>query len=97
MTLVEAIVILAIIATLLGLILPLFAGVASSVKRHHAVTSAEREAGVERDQAAEPPAACTLVTVSHEGHWWIRCLSSGHFNHHPDCPCTKRRREASDR
>jgi hypothetical protein len=27
-----------------------------------------------------------LVTVTHEGHWWV--VADHYFVHHPNCPCT---------
>lgn len=39
-----------------------------------------------------PPSTIQMVTVQHEGHWWILCREA--FTHHPDCPCRGRKAES---
>lgn len=69
-TVVELLVVLAIIASLCGLLVPAFVA-----------------AGGRRDAELEPPATIQMVTVQHDGHWWVLCREN--FTHHPDCPCRR--------
>jgi len=46
------------------------------------------------DMPDGPPVTIRMATVQHDGHWWIYTHGeSRFFVHHPDCPCTKRRRD----
>jgi prepilin-type N-terminal cleavage/methylation domain-containing protein len=77
-TLVEALVVLAIIATLVAMLTPAFMA---------AMDNAEGR------EPHEPPESIWLSTVKHDGHWFVVkgencCL------HHPDCPCRTRTAEA---
>lgn len=38
-----------------------------------------------RRQGDAPPTTVQMVTVQHDGHWWILCREC--CTHHPDCPC----------
>ena len=46
------------------------------------------------DVDAEPPATTQMVTVQHDGHWWV--LRRQTFAHHPDCPCRGTKAEAEE-
>lgn len=74
-TLVEALVVLAIIGVLLILVIAAF--------------DARRLEGAISGKRTEPPPgglfAWHLTTVQYEGHWII--ASEGALLHHPDCPC----------
>lgn len=72
-TLIELVVVLAIAATVFGLLVAAF-------RRQHV---APGEA---------PPTTIQMVTVQHDGHWWVLCRDT--FAHHPDCPCRGRTAEA---
>lgn len=37
------------------------------------------------DAERSPPVTIQMVTVQHDGHWWILCRDTA--IHHPDCPC----------
>ena len=90
-TLDEGLVVLAIIATLIGLLAQAF--FAASGKR--------AENGLP-DAAASPPETSLLNTVRHDGHLWVmgRSFEGGyhatHFVHHPDCPCKGRQAESGE-
>lgn len=77
-TLVECLVVLAILATLCGLLVPAFMAATGS--------------RTQPDVGVEPPATIQMVTVQHDGHWWVLCRET--FAHHPDCPCRSRTAEA---
>ena len=77
-TLVEVLVVLAIIATLVALLAPAFMAATDIAARQ---------------ESHEPPESIWLSTVKHDGHWFVVkgedcCL------HHPDCPCRTRTAEA---
>jgi prepilin-type N-terminal cleavage/methylation domain-containing protein len=72
-TLVEVLTVLAILATLVGLLIP-----AVMAAKDHA---ARVEAG-----EPEPPASVWMQTVQHDRHWFIT-RGEGFFLHHPNCPC----------
>lgn len=78
-TLVEALVVLAITCTVIGLLAP-------------AITLALVGSGaVEANK--EPPDSRVLFTEKHDGHLWV-LRASGHFVHHPSCQCSARTAEA---
>jgi hypothetical protein len=82
-TLVEALVALAIIATMIGLLLP--------------ALLAARDAAVRRGGPVEPPKTWLLQTVKHDDHLWVISAAAASvpvtFCHHPDCPCLTRKPE----
>ena len=78
-TLVEALVVLAILATLVGLLAPAFMAAMDN--------AASRE-----PQSHEPPESIWLSTVKHDGHWFV-CKGENCCLHHPDCPCRDRTAE----
>ena len=45
---------------------------------------------------AGPPRTMLLQNIEHDGHSWVAAVYCGiqitALEHHPDCPCTKRRR-----
>jgi hypothetical protein len=45
---------------------------------------------------AGPPRTMLLENIEHDGHSWVAAVYCGiqitALEHHPDCPCTKRRR-----
>jgi hypothetical protein len=45
---------------------------------------------------ARPPRTMLLQNIEHDGHSWVAAVYCGlqitALEHHPDCPCTKRRR-----
>ena len=79
-TLVEALVVLAIVCTLIALLIPAVARVFDHGSRAAAVVT------------GEPAVSWSLYTVQHDGHWFI--LGNRVGFHHPDCPCRKRQAEA---
>jgi len=83
-TLVEAIVVLAIIGTLVALLWPAF--------------TAARAAASRNGEPAEPPTTWLLQTVKHDDHLWVISSAAATvpviFCHHPDCPCHSRTAEA---
>ena len=79
-TLVEALVVLAIVCTLIALLIPTVARVFD-----HGSRAATAVTG-------EPAESWTLTTTKHSGHWWI--VGDHWGQHHPDCPCRKRQAEA---
>jgi type II secretory pathway pseudopilin PulG len=81
-TVVEALTALAIVATLIGLLVP-------------AVMAARDNAArvVDPQKPREPPESIWLSTVKHDGHWFIVRGDSWGL-HHPDCPCRSRTPEA---
>lgn len=82
-TLVEVLVVLAILATLCGLLAP-----AIMAARDQQTTETQPESPY------EPPKSFALHTERHDGHWWIRdAMTGGYFVHHPDCPCRGRQAE----
>ena len=80
-TLVEALVVLAICATVVGLLTPAF----------FAATQAASRSGQDANDSSPPP-TYRLWTAQHDNHWWV--IGSDHFLHHPDCPCRSRTAEA---
>lgn len=78
-TLVECLVVVAILATLAGLLWP-------------AISAVRNRDNLAQEQP-EPPKSWTLVTVKHDGHWWVKLPQ--YFMHHPDCPCKSRTAEAA--
>lgn len=85
-TLTEALVVLAIIVSLIGLLWPAIA----SARANRSGTKVQHE----------PRRTVFLKTVQHDGHWWVIPSSSYtlpvHFLHHPDCPCKIRTAEVSE-
>ena len=90
-TLVEVLVIIAIIGTLIGLLAPVMQMAVAAYKRGN---HAGGQAAVPAQIVAPAPedGRWYLLTVKHDGHWFIITRGSGsqHFMHHPDCPCTKK-------
>lgn len=82
-TLVEAIVVLAILATLAAMLWPAISGARAASKR----------GGEQKPEG--PPRAVMLDTVQHDGHWWVRhwTYRTAAIVHHPDCPCQTRKAE----
>lgn len=76
-TAVEVIVVIAILATLVGLLWP--------------AVSAASKAASRRPEREEPPRSWRLETVQHDGHWFVMLPQA--FAHHPDCPCRGRKAE----
>lgn len=78
-TLVEAVVVVAILLTLAGLLWP-------------ALSAARAAASRRPDEPVQPQTTWLLKTVKHDEHLWV--ISSGAatvpavFVHHPDCPCS---------
>ena len=72
-TLVEVLTVLAITATLAGLLIP-------------AVMAAKDQAARVEAGESEPPKSVWMQTVQHDRHWFIT-RGEGFFLHHPDCPC----------
>jgi hypothetical protein len=85
-TFVEALVVLAILATLIGLLAPAFMA---------ARDAANRSAASQPEKPREPPESIWLSTVKHDGHWFI-VRSDSWGMHHPDCPCHSRTPEAAE-
>ena len=77
-TLVEWLVIIAIIGTLIGLLSPTLMAI--------------RDVASRDGEQATPRATLRLETVEHDKHLWV--ISDGlmkypaTFSHHPDCPCS---------
>jgi len=50
---------------------------------------------------AGPPRTMLLQNIEHDGHSWVAAvygfLQITALEHHPDCPCTKRRRVLPER
>ena len=86
-TLVEAIVVLAILATLVAMLAPAFMAATDNAARQ---------------EPREPPESIWLSTVKHDGHWfvvkgencWFAVKGENCCLHHPDCPCRSRTAEA---
>lgn len=83
-TLIEVLVVAAILLTLVGLLWPAFSSARAAAKRH--------KDGVVEQAAQEPPRTYRLFTRQHDGHWWV--ISPDHFQHHPDFPCLSRKAES---
>ena len=86
-TLVEVLVIIAIIGTLIGLLAPGIQMAVAAYKRgNQAAVPAQIVAPAPQD------GSWYLLTVKHDGHWFIITLGSDKrsFMHHPSCPCTKK-------
>lgn len=81
-TIVEAIVVLAIVATLVGLMWPFITGISEVAKR----------SGQPPASAHEPHESVDLSTVRHDGHWFVKNFVGG-VCHHPNCPCLTRKVE----
>lgn len=77
-TLVEALVVLAIFATLAGLLMPAI----------HLFLYGKKPAAFNGD----PPESWSLITVQHDGHWFVK--NTEYVIHHPDCPCRTKTAEA---
>jgi hypothetical protein len=82
-TLVEALTILAILATLVGLLVPAILAARKNAD-HMTVPSVAED--------SEPPESWTLCTVQHSGHWFV--VGDKWGMHHPDCPCRSQTPEA---
>jgi len=83
-TLVEVLVIIAIIGTLIGVLWPASALIRSELDRRAAL-----------DAPAPLPVESGywyLRTVTHDNHLWVvsKRGAEDRFVHHPDCPCTKK-------
>lgn len=83
-TLVEVIVVAAILLTLVGLLWPAFSAAWA------AATGKPEEV-----KPSGPPRSFRLYTAQHDGHWWV--MSPDHFEHHPDCPCPAQNAEKENR
>lgn len=87
-TLVELLVVVAILGTLAALLIHAF-----PAARDHAAADGSAA------QPLEPPKTSLLRTVRHDGHLWVIGWSfdggshATHFVHHPDCPCQGRTAE----
>jgi prepilin-type N-terminal cleavage/methylation domain-containing protein len=77
-TLVEALTVLAILATLVSLLVPAILAARKNAD-HMTVPSVAED--------SEPPESWTLCTVKHSGHWFV--VGDKWGMHHPDCPCQK--------
>lgn len=82
-TLIEVVVVLAILATLCGLLAPAFFAARDAATTQQKAPAAD----------SGPPSTMYLYTVQHDGHWWIIERAARHFEHHPDCPCRSRKPE----
>lgn len=82
LTLVEVLVVVAILATLCGLLYPAF-------------SAARAVASRKEGEVSEPHETAWLRTVKHDGHWFVGSFAyhAFHFVHHPDCPCQGRMAE----
>lgn len=78
-TIVECLVILAIIATLCALLAPAFMAAAGGQCR--------------QGSGKAPPQSWNLYTSQHDGHWFVKDAAGG-VCHHPDCPCRSQAAEA---
>lgn len=76
-TLVEILVSLAILATLLGILVP-----ALMVAK----ATADGASG-EAEEAEEAEKSLYLQNINHDGHLWVINMGLNCFVHHPDCPC----------
>lgn len=75
--LIEALVVAAILATLVALLWPAFSAARAAASR-------------QGDRQPEPPPATWLLrSVTHDEHTWV-ITTTNHptFVHHPDCPCS---------
>lgn len=77
-TLVEAMVVVAILLTLIGLLSP-------AISAARAAASRGRD-GVEHATTG-PPGSWSIHTRQHDGHWFVEHAGGG-VCHHPDCPCS---------
>lgn len=74
-TFVEFLIALAIVATLLGLLVPALVAARANANRK------PEEVRQESDKS------WYLHTEQHDGHLWILNRNMDYFVHHPDCPC----------
>ena len=90
-TLVEVLVIIAIVVTVFGLMAPAVRGIIAAYNRGN---QSGAQANVPAQAAIPVPldGSWYLITVVHDGHWFIIRRHGGDtpFIHHPDCPCTKK-------
>lgn len=80
-TLVEFLVVAAILLTLVSLLWPAISAARSAAKR-----SGEQA-------SPQPPQSWNLYTAQHDGHWFVKDTGGG-VCHHPDCPCVGRKAES---
>lgn len=87
-TLTEALVSLAIVAMIIGLLVPALQAGSAAAKRRQDIAAGIIPPG---DPIANAMKAWTLRTVAHDNHLWIMSRDglSDYFVHHPDCPCQK--------
>lgn len=83
-TLVEAIVVAAILLTIVSLLWPAVSAARSAAKR----SSDGGDHG-----PSLPREAWNTYTVQHDGHWFVERTGGG-ICHHPDCPCLSRKAES---
>lgn len=83
-TLVEALVVVAIILTLVGLLWPAIIAARAAAGRH--------KNGVVEQAPPQPTPSWDIYTVLHDRHWFVTDVRGG-VCHHPDCPCLNRRAE----